>query len=516
MNSKAVLVTGATGYVGGRLVPRLLAAGYKVKAFGRSMEKLKCRPWGNDPNIELVQGDMLDRQSLNKAVEGCWAAFYLVHSMIAQKGKFSEVDRVAAENLKTAAADAGVQRIIYLGGLGGDSSSGASKHLRSRHEVGEILQSGPVSTTVLRAAMILGSGSASFEILRYLVERLPVMITPKWVHTPCQPISITDVLSYLEGCLQTDDVLGQTLDIGGPDVLTYRDIINNYAEEAGLPKRRIIPMPFLTPTLSAYWIHLITPVPSSIAIPLAEGLSVPVTCKDHRILKMIPQKLNSCRETIRIALDRIHQEQVETCWADAGCLLPPEWTYCGDAEYTGGTILECGYKIRLKATPEEVWEPVTKIGGNNGWYFADILWWLRGLFDRLMGGIGIRRGRRHPSQLHVGDALDFWRVLDIDPPNHLQLLAEMKLPGEALLEFKISPLGNGQTELQQLSRFLPRGIVGILYWYIFYPFHELIFGGMLSSIAKKIGKPVVKIPQRFTPRLRNACAIPRNTQKNIS
>jgi len=295
--------------------------------------------------------------------------------------------------------------------------------------------------------------------------------------------------------------------------LTYRDIINNYAEEAGLPKRRIIPMPFLTPTLSAYWIHLITPVPSSIAIPLAEGLSVPVTCKDHRILKMIPQKLNSCRETIRIALDRIHQEQVETCWADAGCLLPPEWTYCGDAEYTGGTILECGYKIRLKATPEEVWEPVTKIGGNNGWYFADILWWLRGLFDRLMGGIGIRRGRRHPSHLHVGDAIDFWRVLDIDPPNHLQLLAEMKLPGEALLEFKISSIGHGETELQQLSRFLPRGMAGILYWYIFYPFHELIFGGMLSSIAKKIGKPVVKTPQRFTPRLRNACAIPRNTQK---
>ena len=351
MNSKTILVTGATGYVGGRLVPRLLDAGYRIKAFGRSMEKLRCRPWGNDPNVELVQGDMLDLKSLEKAVNGCRAVFYLVHSMNAHENAFTDADRDAARNLRSAAARARIERIIYLGGLGGDNSEGTSKHLRSRHEVGKILQAGSVPTTVLRSAMILGSGSASFEILRYLVERLPVMITPKWVHTPCQPISISDVLSYLEGCLRTDDVLGQTLDIGGPDVLTYRDIIHIYAKEAGLPKRRIIPVPFLSPTLSAYWIHLITPVPSSIAIPLTQGLSVPVTCKDNRILSMIPLKRQSCRETISKALDRIHQEQVETCWADAGCLIPPEWAYCGDAEYTGGTVLECGYKIRLNATP---------------------------------------------------------------------------------------------------------------------------------------------------------------------
>jgi uncharacterized protein YndB with AHSA1/START domain len=356
--------------------------------------------------------------------------------------------------------------------------------------------------------MILGAGSASFEILRYLVDRLPVMVTPRWVRTPSQPISISNVLTYLQGCLEHDETLGETFDIGGPDVLSYRELMNIYAEEAGLPRRWVIPVPVLTPRLSSYWIHLVTPLPASIARPLAEGLRNTVVCKDHRIRSIIPQKLMSCRETIRTALERIRQEQVDTCWSDAGALCPPEWITCGDADYAGGTITECGYRVTLEASPEEVWEPVSRIGGKTGWYHGNALWWLRGTMDRLAGGSGLRRGRRHPSQLYVGDALDFWRVLEVEPPSRLVLLAEMKMPGEALLEFRITPRGQGRTELEQLSRFLPRGLGGIAYWYSLYPFHQWIFGGMLKAIARSIQKPVVSGPERFTPKLYHACSIP--------
>ncbi len=510
MRKEPVLVTGATGYVGGRLIPQLLAAGYRVRAFGRSIEKLKCRPWGDHPNVELAQGDVMDPESLKRAAAGCWAAYYLVHSMITQEHRFAEADRKAAQNMADAASSAGIERIIYLGGLGDMTNTQISEHLRSRYEVGKILQAGPVPTTILRAAMILGSGSASFEILRYLVDRLPVMITPKWVDTPCQPISIVNVLNYLQGCLESNEVIGETFDIGGPEVFTYRDIIQIYAQEAGLSQRFIIPVPFLTPTLSAYWIHLITPVPASIAVPLTKGLSVPVTCQDQRIRKILPQKLNTCREAIRTALDRLQQEKVDTCWMDAGASLPPEWAYCGDSTYGGGTILECSYRIRLTATLEDVWDPIRKIGGKTGWYFGNRLWWVRGAVDRLLGGFGLRRGRRHPSDLRVGDALDFWRVLEVTPPSQLLLLAEMKLPGEALLEFKINPLENGQTELQQRIRFLPRGLAGILYWHLSYPFHTWIFKGMVKAIAKTIEKQDTVIPERFSSNDSNTCTLPQN------
>lgn len=507
MHSKAVLVTGATGYVGGRLVPRLLAAGYWVKAMGRSLAKLSSRPWASHPKVELVQGDVLDLESLVQGAAGCWAAYYLVHSMIAQDKKFAEADRKSAHNLVKASADQGLERIIYLGGLGDITHPQMSKHLRSRHEVGDILQSGQVPATVLRAAMILGSGSASFEILRYLVEHLPVMITPKWVSSPCQPISISSVLTYLQRCLENDDTMGQTFDIGDNEVLTYRQIIDIYAEEARLPKRWIIPVPVLTPKLSAYWIHLITPVPAAIAMPLTEGLSVPVVCKDNRIRSIISFQPLSCRETIRKALERIRYQSIETCWSDAGCLPTPEWAYCGDAEYTGGTIMRCGYKICLKATTEEVWKPIGKIGGDAGWYYGNILWRTRGAIDRFVGGVGLRRGRRHPSELMVGDALDFWRVSEIEVPHKLVLLAEMKLPGDALMEIELRPLENGQTELRMLSKFVPRGLGGILYWYTLYPFHEFIFKGMLESIAKNIRRPVTFGPIRFTPRLSDSCSV---------
>jgi len=450
---------------------------------------------------------MLDPKSLERAVEGCGSVFYLVHSMIAKHKRFVDADRHSARNMADAAARAGAGRIIYLSGLGKSSHESISKHLRSRHEVGKILKAGPVPVTVLQAAMILGSGSASFEILRYLVERLPLMITPRWVHTPSQPIAIGNVLGYLIGCLEQDETVGQTYDIGGPEILSYKDLIDIFAAEAQLPKRRVFPVPVLTPHLSSLWIHLITPVPSAIAVPLTEGLGVPTTCREDRIRSVIPQQLASCRETIRLALDRIRQEQVETCWTDAGALHPPEWAHCGDADYAGGTVLECGYRVRIGATAEEVWKPVVKIGGKTGYYFGNYIWRLRGILDRLVGGVGLRRGRRHASQLLVGDALDFWRVLEVDASRRLLLLAEMKTPGEALLDIKIEPVGDNTTELKLHSRFLPKGLGGILYWYTLYPLHQWVFRDMLKAIAKSIGKAVLSEPQRFTPKLPDACKL---------
>ena len=516
MRSDPVLVTGSTGYVGGRLVPQLLASGYRVRVMGRSLSKLQCRPWASNTLVELAQADVLDRDSLSKAAQGCWAAFYLVHSMNPQQKDFAEADRRAAQNMVKAAASAGLERMVYLGGLGIEEQT-LSKHLRSRTEVAKILQSGAVPTTFLRAAMILGSGSASFEILRYLVERLPVMTTPRWVRTPVQPIAIRNVLSYLEGCLEHEEAMGQTFDIGGPDVLTYQRLMEIYAEEAGLPKRWIVPVPVLTPRLSSYWIHLVTPVPASLARPLTEGLRTPVVCQENRIQSLMPQELLSCREAIGLALEKVQQQRVETCWSDAGRLLAPEWVYCGDAQYAGGTILESGYRAVLKAGPEEVWRPIRRIGGRTGWYFGNMLWWLRGSVDRMIGGIGLRRGRRHPSQLYVGDALDFWRVLEVEEQERLLLLAEMKLPGEALLEFRIHDTGDGRTELQQHSRFLPKGLFGILYWYALYPFHQWIFRGMLRNIAKAVGKPIVQGPDRFAPGRHHICYFdPRSTQRETT
>jgi len=289
-----------------------------------------------------------------------------------------------------------------------------SKHLQSRIEVAEILQAGSVPTTDLRAPMILGSGSASFEILRYLVERLPAMVTPRWVQSLNQPIAIRDVIAYLVGCLEHPATEGQTYDIGGPDILTYRDLLKIYAEEAGLRQRLIIPVPVLTPTLSAYWIRFISPVPTSIALPLTEGLTSDAICTENRIQSIMPRKLLSCREAIRLALDRIKQEQVDTCWMDAGELIAPEWAHCGDAEWAGGTLMHCGYRARLKADVEDIWRALSKIGGRTGWYYLDILWRLRGIMDRLVGGVGLRRGRRHPTQLMVGMRSisgAFWRSM---------------------------------------------------------------------------------------------------------
>ena len=508
MYSQPILVTGATGYVGGRLIPALLNAGYRVRAMGRSLDKLKCRPWARHPKIELVQGDVLDRKSLEEACRDSRAAYYLVHSMIAQKQKFVEADRQAADNMVAAADAAGMERIIYLGGLAEAKETPLSKHLQSRIEVADILQSGPVPTTDLRAPMILGSGSASFEILRYLVEHLPVMTTPRWVFSRNQPIAIRNVINYLTGCLERNETIGETFDIGGPDILTYRELLDIYAEEAGLSKRWVIPVPVLTPTLSAYWIHLISPVPASIALPLTEGLTSAAVCTENRIQSIIPQKLLSCREAVRLALERIKQEQVDSCWADAGEVLTPEWAHCGDADWAGGTLMKCGYRIKIDTTAEAVWDPISKIGGRNSYYFAKPLWRLRGWIDRIAGGPGLGRGRSGSSGLSVGDAVDFWRALKVEPPNHLTLRSEMKTPGEALLDFEITSLGPNRTELKMISRFLPKGLAGITYWYAFYPFHQWIFFGMLKSIAKLTSTKLSHRPERFTPKLHGSCALP--------
>jgi hypothetical protein len=360
-----------------------------------------------------------------------------------------------------------------------------------------ILESGRVPVTNLRAAMILGSGSASFEMLRYLVERLPVMITPRWLRTPCQPIAIGNVLDYLEGCLESPATEGRTLDIGGPDVLNYQDLINIYCSVAGLPRRIVIPVPFLTPWLSAKWIHLVTPVPASIAQPLAEGLSIPVICQNNEIQELVKVRLVGCEEAIRSALERVQQEQVDTCCFDGGGRLPPEWITCGDADYAGGTVLRRGYRILFEGDSLRLWRSVEAIGGENGWYFAQPLWRLRGLMDRLAGGPGLGRGRRHPRKLRVGDALDLWRVVAHQPPDRLLLLAEMKAPGDALWECRIHSEKGGRVRLEMVSRFLPRGLAGLAYWYGLLPIHDWLFKGTLLRLVQRAGGRVLSGPETF-------------------
>ena len=495
--NSAILITGGTGYVGGRLIPLLLDRGYRVRAMVRSPQKLLARPWAGHPALDVFPGDALDRASFIEAGKGCDTAYYLIHSMNAHKQRFAEADRKAAENMVACAEENGMQRIIYLGGLGDKDHENLSHHLRSRHEVEGILEAGRVPVTNLRAAMILGAGSASFEMLRYLVDRLPVMITPRWLRTPCQPIAISNVLDYLAGCLSAPQTIGKNLDIGGPDILNYQDLINIYCRIAGLPKRIIISVPVLTPWLSAKWIHLVTPVPASIAQPLAEGLSIPVICKENAIREWVPVNLISCEEAIRTALKRVQQEQVDTCCFDGGGKLPPEWARCGDADYAGGTVMRRGYCIDFESDGLKVWKAIEVIGGRNGWYFAQPLWRLRGMLDRMAGGPGLTRGRRHPKKLRVGDALDFWRVAAHEPPRRLLLLSEMKAPGDALLEFRIHKKSEKHVRLEMVARFLPQGLAGIVYWYGMLPVHDWLFKGMLSQIGREFGESPASSPTIF-------------------
>lgn len=504
--SLPVLVTGATGYVGGRLVPLLLERGHTVRAVGRSASKMACRPWGRHPNLELAEADLHDAGAMARAAEGCGAAFYLVHSMGPGKGDFAAADRRAAYNMVKAAKHAGLSRIIYLSGLGDDADD-LSEHLRSRAETGEILKLGPASVTILRAAVILGAGSASFEILRGLAEHLPVMLTPRWVRTRSQPIAISNVLHYLAGCLDVPETAGRDFDIGGPDVLSYQQLIQLYAEAAGLRRRLIIPVPALSPRLSAWWLKLFTPVSMSLVRPLVDGLRNECVVRDPAIRELIPQELLTCREAMARALDKVRQSQVETCWSDAGLATPAEWTQCGDPAYAGGRELQCGYRAVLEAAPEDIWPHIARIGGATGWYAGDALWRLRGLLDQIVAGPGLTRGRRHPEELREGDALDFFRVLQVEPPVRLLLHSEMRVPGDAYLEFHVERISRNATELTLLARFQPRGLAGLLYWFGIYPLHHAVFGGMMAGLTKATGRTFLEEPRRYTKILKNACAI---------
>ena len=505
-----ILVLGATGYIGSRLVPRLLEAGYSVRALVRTPEKLVGRTWSQHPQLQILQGDMFDAKSLESACQNCRAAYYLVHSMNPDISDFAAADREAAANFVRAAEQEGLEQIIYLSGLG-EEEDDLSHHLQSRSETGEVLRQGGVPVTILRAAMIIGSGSASFEILRYLVERLPIMITPRWVQTRCQPIAVRNVLTYLIGCLEVEKTRGETFDIGCEEVLNYKELMRIYAEEAGLARRLIIPVPVLTPRLSSYWIHLVTPVPAALARPLAEGLSSPVLCRENRIRELIPQELFDCRTAIGLALSRIQEQHVESTWYDAGETPPVEWISPSDPHWAGGAIFVDDREMVLDLEPNKIWSVLVRIGGETGWFYANWLWQLRGMLDKLVGGVGLRRGRRDPNQLAVGDALDFWRVAHVDAERRLMLVAEMKLPGEAILTFELEPVAGG-TRVRQKACYLPRGLTGLLYWWMVLPFHYFVFNGMLRGIAKACQGQRLKGPDRIAPPVKPVATKPSSAE----
>tara|TARA_B100000959_G_scaffold185050_1_gene193480 strand:+ start:51487 stop:53031 length:1545 start_codon:yes stop_codon:yes gene_type:complete len=493
-----ILVTGATGYVGARLILRLLEAGYRVRATSRSFKKLKTRLWAKDPNVELVDCDVLDYNSLLDALQGCKTAFYLVHSLDLNVEDFAKIDRMAAWNMRLASEVAKIDNIIYLGGLG-DQNAKLSKHLQSRIEVAEIMRGGVTPVTYLRAPMILGSGSISFEILRYLTDRLPVIVAPRALRTKSQPIAIRNVLLYMIGCVENKETIGRTIDLVGPEIMSYLDLVKLYAEEAGLKKRITITLPFFTTKMASYLVHMVTPVPKHVSQPLFEGMGCDLVTEDDQVKDLIPQKLFTPREAISLALKRIDQQVIKSSWMDAGSKMVPEWVRYHDVPYAGGDIRDCWYRVVIKGSAKAVWDPISRIGGNNGWYFGNWLWELRGMIDQLFGGYGTRRGRAHPSKLKVGDALDWWRVVDVKENERLLLIAEMKIPGEATLEFTITEMDGGHTKLVEIARFMPKGLAGLLYWYSVYPFHYYIFRGMLREIAKKAKADLILGPEEIKP-----------------
>jgi uncharacterized protein YbjT (DUF2867 family) len=476
------LVTGATGYIGGRLAARLVDAG-PVRCLVRDPEKLRDVPWAR--RAEIVSGDLLDPASIRAACEGVDVVYYLVHSL--SDREFAATDRRAALITAQAARDAGVRRFVYLGGLHPDGP--LSEHLASRAEVGEILLRSGVPTAVLQAAVILGSGSASFEMLRYLTERLPVMVTPRWVHNRIQPIAVRDVLRYLIGAATLPPEVNRTFDIGGPDVLTYLDMMQRYAAVAGLPSRRIVPVPVLTPHLSAHWVNVVTPVPKSIAGPLIESLVHEVVCSEQDIREYVPDPPEGRAgydRAVQLALAKISGGDVETRWSGAAVADMPSDPLPTDPRWAGGTVYLDEREHVSTADPGALWEVVTGIGGERGWYSFPLAWAVRGWMDRVVGGVGLRRGRRDPDRLQTGDALDWWRVeqlRDGADGRMLRLRAEMKVPGRAWLEMVVRPVPGGSSYGQR-AVFIPRGLLGHLYWWSVAPFHGVVFGGMVRNIAR--------------------------------
>ena len=474
-----ILVTGATGYVGGRLVPHLLEAGYRVRAMARAPKDLQARKWAS--NVELVRGDVLDSDSLDEAMDGVDAAFYLIHSLGGGSG-YAERDVTAAENFSKAAKKAEVNRIIYLGGIFREDET-FSEHLRSRRESGEALRRAGVPVTEFRAGVIVGSGSLSFEIIRYLTERVPFMICPRWVYTRAQPIGIRDVLSYLGAALETKESTGKTIEIGGAEVVTYGEMMIAYAKARGL-RRRMIPVPILTPRLSSYWVDLVTPIPAAIARPLIQGLRNEVVVEDDSARRLFPDiQPVSFQTALERAVRRLDNGEVETAWTDATNRISAR-TPAVELTTKDGLILERRQRM-VEASPQRVFQIFTGIGGDRGWFFMNFAWRFRGAMDRFFGGVGLRRGRRDPDELRPGDALDFWRVEKVEPEHLLRLRAEMKVPGRAWLEFETMVDEEGQTHLSQTAFFAPKGLSGLLYWYLLYPLHAVIFSGLIREIARR-------------------------------
>lgn len=476
---KKILVTGATGYIGGRLISPLLEAGYQVRLLVRDPQRLQGRSWRNQ--VEIFAGDVLEPATLPPAMEGIDAAYYLIHSM-STSGDFHRRDLRAAGNFGRAAQQTGLKRIIYLGGLG-DPGSDLSDHLESRQETGRELAAHGVSVTEFRAAIIVGSGSISFEMIRYLTERLPVMICPRWVFTRVQPIAIDDVINYLSTALEVPESAGQIIEIGGSEILTYGDMMKIYAEIRGL-KRVLIPVPALTPGLSSHWVHWMTPVSASITRPLIEGLKNEVVVREDLAEKIFPDiQPISYRAAVEKALENLSADQVETRWSDAlsssqGDRQPVR------LENREGMIIE-QRELSVGASPPVVYGEFSCLGGERGWLYFDWAWRLRGVIDRLLGGSGLRRGRRDPEHIRCGDAIDFWRVEEVEPGQSLRLRAEMKLPGRAWLEFKVKPQEDHGSLLSQTAYFAPKGLAGFLYWYLLYPIHSLIFSGLIRQIKDR-------------------------------
>ena len=472
---------GATGYIGVRLVPRLLAGGYRVRVLTRFSTRIAALPWADD--VDVVEADAADAATMDRAMADVDIVYFLVHSMTSGRD-YGSLDRAIAVNVAKSAAAHQVGRIIYLGGLHPDEGK-LSSHLASRKEVGDILLESGVPTIVLQAGVVIGAGSASFEMIRHLTEVLPYMPAPKWVRNFIQPIAVRDVIYYLLAAARVDDGVNRAFDIGGPDVMRYSEMMNGYAAEAGLPRRRITALPVLTPGLASHWVGLVTPVPRRLARPLVESLLHSCVVKDDAINDVIPpppEGLMGYSDSLRLALGRIEIDQVETSWVDARVTGAPSDPMPSDPEWAGRIVFKDRRKKATSADAAAVWKVISQIGGATGWYSASVLWASRGLIDRLAGGVGITRGRRTLRELTVGDAIDVWRVEYIEPERLLRLRAEMRVPGSAWLELGVSPTETG-SEYWQRAVFFPRGLTGRLYWLSMLPFHGLIFSGMVNRIV---------------------------------
>lgn len=492
--ARRVLVTGATGYIGGRLVPLLLGAGFSVRVIVRSPQKLKDVPWADQ--VEIVEGDLGDLASVRAACADIDVLYYLVHSMGA-RGDFERTERLAAENVGAAAAEAGVSRIVYLGGLHPDTDK-LSPHLRSRAEVGKILLASGVPTAALQAGVVIGSGSTSFEMIRHLTDVLPYMPAPKWVRNRIQPIAVRDVLYYLLAAADLPADVNRTFDIGGPDVLRYGQMMNGYALEAGLRQRPIASLPVLTPWLASQWVNLVTPIPRNLAVPIIASLQYDCVVHESDIDRYIPRPedgLTGYRRAVRLALGRMQGGDVETSWRNASIEGASSNPLPSDPEWAGHLVYTDVREKHTSAQPEELWRVIESIGGENGWYSFPLAWAVRGWMDKLVGGVGLRRGRRDPHRLHTGDVLDFWRVERIDRGRFLRLRAEMRVPGRAWLELSVEPSPDGGSTFHQRAIFFPRGLGGRLYWLAVLPFHGIIFSGMANRIVETAGASLKITPE---------------------